>query len=33
MDFSGGTLVYLAKREFLSVILTVDQADSRNVRH
>src|SRR5258705_7559632 len=27
MDFSDGTLVYLAKREFLSVILTVDHAD------
>src|SRR6267142_3848790 len=27
MDFADGTLVYLAKREFLSVILTVDHAD------
>ncbi len=27
MDFADATLVYLAKRESLSVILTVDQAD------
>jgi predicted nucleic acid-binding protein len=27
MDFADGTLLYLAKREFLSVILTVDHAD------
>jgi predicted nucleic acid-binding protein len=27
MDFAAGTLVYLARREFLSVILTVDHAD------
>jgi hypothetical protein len=27
MDFADGRLVYLARREFLSVILTVDHAD------
>ena len=27
MDFADGTLVYLAKREFLSVILTLDHAN------
>ena len=27
MDFADATLVYLAKRESLSTILTVDQAD------
>jgi len=27
MDFADGTLVYLARRESLSTILTVDQAD------
>jgi predicted nucleic acid-binding protein len=32
MDFADATLVYLAKREFLSVILTVDQADFATYR-
>lgn len=32
MDFADGTLVYLAKREFLSVILTVDHADFATYR-
>lgn len=27
MDFADGPLVYLAKREFLSVVLTIDYAD------
>jgi predicted nucleic acid-binding protein len=27
MDFADGTLVYLAKREALTTILTVDHAD------
>jgi predicted nucleic acid-binding protein len=32
MDFADATLVYLAKRESLSVILTVDQADFSTYR-
>jgi predicted nucleic acid-binding protein len=32
MDFADGTLVYLAKREFLSVIRTVDHADFATYR-
>lgn len=32
MDFADATLVYLAKRESLSVILTVDQADFATYR-
>lgn len=32
MDFADATLVYLAKRESLSVILTVDQADFMTYR-
>ena len=32
MDFADGTLVYLARREFLSVILTVDHADFATYR-
>jgi hypothetical protein len=32
MDFADGTLVYLARRESLSTILTVDQADFRTYR-
>jgi len=32
MDFADGTLVYLAKREFLSVILTVDHTDFATYR-
>ena len=32
MDFADATLVYLAKREFLSVILTVDHADFTTYR-
>ncbi len=32
MDFADGTLVYLAKREFLSIILTVDHADFATYR-
>ena len=32
MDFADATLVYLAKRESLSVILTVDHADFANYR-
>ena len=32
MDFADGTLVYLAKREFLSAILTVDHADFATYR-
>ncbi len=32
MDFADATLVYLAKREFLSVILTVDRADFATYR-
>lgn len=32
MDFADGTLVYLAKRETLSTILTVDQADFATYR-
>jgi hypothetical protein len=32
MDFAGATLVYLAKRESLSVILTVDHADFATYR-
>jgi hypothetical protein len=32
MDFADGTLVYLAKREFLSVIPTVDHADFATYR-
>jgi len=32
MDFADGTLVYLARREFFSVILTVDHADFATYR-
>jgi uncharacterized protein len=32
MDFADATLVYLAKRESLSVILTVDHADFATYR-
>ena len=32
MDFADATLVYLAKRESLSIILTVDQADFATYR-
>jgi uncharacterized protein len=32
MDFADATLVYLAKRESLSMILTVDQADFATYR-
>ena len=32
MDFADATLVYLAKRESLSVILTVDQSDFATYR-
>jgi uncharacterized protein len=32
MDFADGTLVYLAKREFRSVILTLDPADFARYR-
>ncbi len=32
MDFADATLVYLAKRESLSVVLTVDQADFATYR-
>ena len=32
MDFADGTLVYLTKRESLSVILTVDHADFAGYR-
>src|SRR3984893_16386894 len=32
MDFADGTLVYLARREFLSLILTVDHADFATYR-
>jgi predicted nucleic acid-binding protein len=32
MDFADATLVYLARRESLSIILTVDQADFRTYR-
>lgn len=32
MDFADATLVYLAKRESLSTILTVDQADFNTYR-
>jgi len=32
MDFADGTLVYLARREFLSVILSVDHADFATYR-
>jgi uncharacterized protein len=32
MDFADATLVYLAKRESLSLILTVDQADFATYR-
>jgi len=32
MDFADATLVHLAKREFLSIILTVDQADFATYR-
>ncbi len=32
MDFADATLVYLARRESLSVILTVDQADFATYR-
>jgi hypothetical protein len=32
IDDGNGTLVYLAKREFLSVILTVDHADFATYR-
>ncbi len=32
MDFADATLVYLAKRESLSAILTVDHADFRTYR-
>jgi predicted nucleic acid-binding protein len=32
MDFADATLVYLAKRESLSLILTVDQADFASYR-
>ena len=32
MDFADATLVYLAKRESISVILTVDQADFATYR-
>ncbi len=32
MDFADATIVYLAKRESLSVILTVDQADCATYR-
>ena len=32
MDLADTTLVYLAKRESLSVILTVDQMDFANYR-
>ena len=32
MDFADATLVYLAKRESLSVVLTVDQADFETYR-
>ncbi len=32
MDFTDATLVYLAKRESLSVILTVDHADFATYR-
>jgi predicted nucleic acid-binding protein len=32
MDFADATLVYLAKRESLSVMLTVDQADFATYR-
>jgi uncharacterized protein len=32
MDFADATLVYLAKRESLSVILTLDQGDFATYR-
>src|ERR1700726_4216479 len=32
MDFADGTLVYLARREFVSAILTVDHADFATYR-
>ncbi len=32
MDFADATLVYLAKRESLSAILTVDEADFTTYR-